>query len=202
MVGHVAELCSASLCAEMRMSFRGFVMNFGRIVGVIAAVLLVLAAAVFIFFRYAFSSEGMYRMKTAVGVDAAVPERHIVPREFRGWVILHFSVEGASPLPVEDGVLLAEYPPSGRLETSTSADDDTGFLHREYFQRTHDGLVPLSRLGDIWGEYNMRIVRDEEGATTSRSAGFFVGTMEEFRAAERPIPELELLEIPDRGPVQ
>jgi hypothetical protein len=48
----------------------------------------------------------------------------------------------------------------------------------------------------------MRIARDEEGAKMSRSAGFCVGTMEEFREAKRPIPELELLEIPDRDPDQ
>jgi hypothetical protein len=98
--------------------------------------------------------------------------------------------------------LVVEYPSSGRLETSTSAHDYKGFLHREYYRRTAEGLVPLSRMGEIWGEYNMRIAHDEEGAMMSRAAGFFVGTMEEFREAKRPIPELELLEIPDRKPDQ
>ena len=177
-------------------------MNIGRIVGVIAACLLLVGAAVYFFFRYSFTAEGMYRVKTSLGMDAAAPERHIVPVDFQGWVILHFSVEGAPQLSSDGEYLVVEYPPSGRLETSTRAHDYEGFLHREYYRRTADGLVPLSRMGEIWGEYNMRIARDEEGAMMSRSAGFFVGTMEEFREAKRPIPELELLEIPDRKPDQ
>jgi hypothetical protein len=177
-------------------------MNIGRIVGVIAAILLLVGAAVFFFFRYSFTAEGMYRVKTAMGVDAAAPERHIVPADFQGWAILHFSVEGTLPLESDGDCLVVEYPASGRLETSTPAHDDEGFLHREYFRRTAEGLVPLSRVGEIWGEYNMRIARDERGSMMSRSAGFFVGTMDEFREAKRPIPELELLEIPDRDPDQ
>ena len=177
-------------------------MNIARFVGVTAALLLLAGAAVFFFFRHSFSAEGMYRVKTSLGMDAAAPERHIVPVDFRGWAILHFSVEGTPPLQSDGDYLVVEYPLSGRHETSTPAHDVEGFLHREYFRRTPEGLVPLSRMGEIWGEYNMRIARDEEGAMMSRSAGFFVGNMEEFREAKRPIPELELLEIPDRGPDQ
>lgn len=177
-------------------------MNIARFVGVSAALLLLAGAAVFFFFRYSFSAEGMYRLKTSLGMDSAAPERHIVPADFQGWAILHFSVAGMPPLQNDGDSLVMEYPASGRLETSTPAHDDEGFLHREYFRRTPEGLVPLSRMGEIWGEYNMRIARDEEGVMMSRSAGFFVGTMEDFREAKRPIPELELLEIPDRGPDQ
>lgn len=177
-------------------------MNIARIVGVIAALALLAGAAVFFFFRYSFNAEGMYRVKTSLGMDAAAPERHIVPVDFRGWVMLHFSIEGAPQLRSDGDYLVVEYPSSGRLETSTPALDYDGFLHREYYRRTAEGLVPLSRMGEVWGEYNMRIARDEEGAMMSRSAGFFVGTMEEFREAKRPIPELELLEIPDRDPDQ
>jgi hypothetical protein len=172
-------------------------MNIGRIVGVIAAILLLIGAAVFFFFRYSFSAEGMYRVKNALGVSAAPPERHIVPGDFQGWAILHFAVEDAPPLKADGDSLVVEYPASGRLETSTPAHDDEGFLHREYFRRTPDGLVPLSRMGEIWGEYNMRTVRDEAGSMISRSAGFYVGTMEEFRQAERPLPGLELPKLSD-----
>jgi hypothetical protein len=175
-------------------------MNIGRIVGVIAALLLLAGAAVFFFFRYSFSAEGLYRVKTAMGVDAAAPERHIVPAGFQGWAVLHFSVEGAPPLKAEDDALVVEYPVSGSLETSTPAHDDAGFLHREYFRSTADGLVPLSRMGEIWGEYNMKTMEDDSGSAIGRSSGFFVGTMAEFREAEIPHPGLELLELPEGGP--
>lgn len=171
-------------------------MNLGRIVGVILAVLLVVGAAVYFFFRYSFSAEGLYRMQTAVGLDAPPPERHIVPEDFRGWAILHFGVAGAPPLQVEAQTLVAEYPPSGRLDTSTRASEDDGFLHREYYRRTADGLVPLVRTGEIWGEYNMRVVTDESGAVTLRSTGFFVGTLVEFRESERPRASMELPDLP------
>ena len=171
-------------------------MNIGRIVGVIAAILLLVGAAVFFFFRNSYSAEGLYRMKTAFGIDAAAPERHIVAEGFQGWAIVHHSVEDAPPLHVDDGALVVEYPASGRLETSTPAYDDDGFLHREYFTRRAGGLVPLSRMGEIWGEYNIRVVRDEGDGMTSRSSGFFVGTMAEFREAERPIAGMELPELP------
>jgi hypothetical protein len=174
-------------------------MNIGRVVGMIAAILLLAGAAVFFFFRYAFTAEGMYRVKTSLGIDAAAPERHIVPADFHGWAVIHFSVRGAPALDSEGETLVVEYPSSGRVETSTPAPDAEGFLHREYYRHTPEGLVPLSRMGEIWGEYNMRNVGDESGPAVSRSAGFFVGTMEEFREAEGPIPELERLELPDRA---
>ncbi len=173
-------------------------MNLGRIVGVILAVLLLVGAAVFFFFRYSFTAEGLYRVQTAVGIDAAHPERHIVPEGFRGWAILHYGIEGAAPLPVENETLIVEYPPSGLLETSTPGPDDAGFFHREHFKRTAGGLEPLTRTGDIWGEYNMVSTIDDEGKETGRSTGFFVGTLTEFQKTERPraFPELPTLPPP------
>jgi hypothetical protein len=164
-------------------------MTIGRLVGTIAAVLLVAGAGGVALFRYSWSAEALYRVQTALGIDAAAPERHIVPPGFRGWAILHTSVEGAPPLESDDGALVAEYPTSGRLETSTAAHDDEGFLHREYFRQTDDGLVPLTRMAEVWGEYNMRVVFDEQRAVIARSSGFFVGSLAEFREAERPRAE-------------
>ena len=92
--------------------------------------------------------------------------------------------------------LVIEYPPSGRLATSTPSPDDAGYLHREYYRRTSDGLVPLTRTREIWGEYNMRLVTGEQGQVALRSTGFFVGTLSEFRAAERPHAIQELPELP------
>ena len=160
--------------------------NLGRLVGVIAAVLLVIGAAVFLFFRLPFASEGVYRVKTAVGLDAATPERHIVPEGFHGWTVVHYGVEGAPPLREDDGAVIVEYPADGRLETSTPAPDEWSLFARGYYRRTVSGLVPLSRVGDIWGEYSHIVVGDDPVTIVSRSSGFFVGTMTEFLATEWP----------------
>jgi hypothetical protein len=173
-------------------------MDLGRTIGIILAVLLLIGAAVFFFFRYSFSSEGLYRVQSAIGMDAVPPERHVVPEGFRGWAVMHYGVDAAEPLRDDNGTLVVEYDASGSLETSTPAHQDQGFLHREYYERTPDGLRLLRRTGEIWGEYNMRIATDDGGVITGRSTGFFVGSMSEFRESERPRPGPELPELPSR----
>jgi len=160
--------------------------NIGRLLAVILAVVLAVGAAVFLFFRSSIASEGVYRVATAVGLDSARPERHIVPEGFHGWAVVHFAVEGAPPLREEDGALILEYPATGRLETSTPAPEGEGFLQRGYYRQTADGLAPLSRVGEIWGQYSHRNFRDLFGAGSGRSSGFFVGTLKEFRATDWP----------------
>lgn len=161
--------------------------TLARLIAVTVGLLLVVGAAVFLFLRSPVASDGLYRMATAVGVDAAPPERHVVPEDFRGWVVVHFAVEGAPPLREEDGALIIEYPASGRLDTSTPAPEGEGLLQRGYYRITPDGLVPLSRATDIWGEFSHHNFHDEGSAESGRSAGFFVGTMSEFRATEWPV---------------
>ncbi|MFC2144522.1 DUF6843 domain-containing protein [Acidobacteriota bacterium] len=172
--------------------------NIGRLIGVIAAVVLVVGAAVFLFFRSSISSEGLYRMKTAVGLDAATTERHVVPEDFKGWVVVYYAVDGAPPLREQDGAVILDYPTTGRLDTSTPAPEDEGFLHRGYYRRTASGLAPLSRVGDIWGEFSHRAFEDDDaasihqklqdggGGSIRRSTGFFVGSMTEFLATDWP----------------
>ena len=80
--------------------------TIARVIAVIAALLLAVGAAVFLFLRSPVSSDGLYRMATAVGLDAAPPERHVVPEKFQGWVVVHFAVEGAPPLAEDDGALI------------------------------------------------------------------------------------------------
>jgi hypothetical protein len=160
--------------------------NIGRLIAVIAAALLVVGASVFLFFRSSIASEGLYRVKTAVGLDAATPERHVVPDDFKGWAVVHYAVEGAPPLREEDGAVILDYPATGRLDTSTPAPEDEGFLHRGYYRRTASGLAPLSRVGDIWGEFSHRRFLDFGSAGAGRSSGFFVGSMTEFLDTEWP----------------
>ena len=171
----------------------------GRVLAVIAGLLLILGAAVFWFFRSSMASEGVYRVANAVGLDAAAPERHIVPEGFQGWAVVHYGVEGVPRLRQEDDALIIEYPESGRLDTSTPAPDDEGFTQRGYYRQTVDGLVPLSRVGDIWGEFSHRLFEDDDAESIHQklqngevlsihhSTGFFVGTMKEFMATEWPV---------------
>lgn len=172
--------------------------HIARLVAVIAGLLLVAGAAAFLFFRSSMASEGVYRVAHAVGLDAAPPERHIVPEGFQGWAVVHYGVEGAPKLPHEDDALIVEYPASGRLDTSSPAPEHEGFIQRGYYMQTVDGLVPLSRAGDIWGEFSHRffeeddaasihqMLRDGDGGSIRRSTGFFVGAMQDFMATEWP----------------
>jgi hypothetical protein len=161
--------------------------NIGRLIAVLVGLLLVGGAAVFLFFRSSIASEGVYKIATAVGVDAAAPERHVVPEGFHGWAVVHYGVEGAPPLREEEGALIVEYPAAGRLDTSTPAPDAEGFIQRGYYTETADGLAPLSRVGDIWGEFSHLSFRFDGDMGGGRSSGFFVGTMQEFRATEWPV---------------
>jgi len=160
--------------------------QIGRLFAVIATVMLVVGAAVFLFFRSSIASEGVYRVATSVGLDTASPERHVVPEDFQGWAVVHYGVEGAPPLREDGEALIVEYPASGRLDTSAPAPDAEGFLQRGYYRATPGGLAPLSRVGDIWGEFSHRNFQDLFGADDGRSTGFFVGSMREFRATEWP----------------
>jgi hypothetical protein len=47
--------------------------------------------------------------------------------------------------------------------------------------------VPLSRVGDIWGEFSHIRFRDDGSGGVARSSGFFVGSMKEFMATEWPV---------------
>jgi hypothetical protein len=163
-------------------------MNFGRIVGTIVALVMLFAAGLFFMFRSTFATGDLQQVQTAVGIEAPRPERHIVPEGFRGWTRVDYGVEGAPPLDVEDDAAIFEYPESGHLETSTPAPDTDGLLHKHYFEQRGAELVSLSRLSQIWGEYTLRAIEDD--GSSSRSFGFFIGTIGEFRASKKPLPGL------------
>jgi hypothetical protein len=174
--------------------------NPGRIVGTIAGIVLMIGAAIFFVFRYTFTTGRLYEVQTALGVDAPLPERHIVAEGFKGWAIVDYGIEASPELDLADGVVVIEYPPAGRLETSSPAQEAEGFLNREYFERREGALVPLNRLGEIWGEYDMRIADDDTGGPLRRSSGFFVGSLAEFRSAERPSPGIDFPAVPTSEP--
>jgi hypothetical protein len=183
--------------------------TIARVIAVLVALLLALGAAAFLFLRSPASSDAIYRTATAIGLDAAPPERHVVSEDFQGWAVVHFGVDGAPPLREEDGTLVIEYPASGRLETSTPAPEAGGFIQRGYYRQSPHGLMPLSRATEIWGEFShiahpdglapaLRLdeIGDQAGGISPElgadlevlhSTGFFVGSMTEFRATEWPV---------------
>ena len=161
--------------------------SIGRLLAVIVAVALVIGAAVFLFFQSPIAPEGLYRVQKAVGMEATVPERHIVPAGFQGWAVVHYGVKGAPPLREDHDAVILEYPSSGRLDTSTPPPADLGLIQRGYYSRTADGIAPIARLGNIWGDYSQRNGGSDGNTQISYSAGFFVGTMQDFLATKGPV---------------
>ncbi len=161
-------------------------LNPSRIITTIAVVVLVVGAALFYFFRTTLTSEGLYNVQQAIGMNPSPPERHIVAEGFNGWAVLQYGVEGAPELVTADNVIVIEYPPSGRLQTSTPPADNNGLLHKGYYEKHGDSVVPLERLSSIWGEYTLTRMIDDEGEVHGRSVGFFVGSLSEFRDNPRP----------------
>ena len=172
--------------------------KIGRVVAAAAVTVVVAGAVVFFHFRYTFSAERLYQVQTSLGIDAPEPVRHILPAGFQGWASISYGIEETPPLESIDGVLIAEYPLSGQIETSTEAAKNDAFLNHEYFERTGGKLTPLNRLGQIWGEYHMRLGSNEHDQEFRRTSGFFVGSMAEFRATDRPTPGRELRKRPRR----
>jgi hypothetical protein len=122
-----------------------------------------------------------------------LPERHLVPEGYRGWIVVKYAVAGKEELPLEGGVLVYRYPESGVLETSSPW--NPGIKKTEYLSTGASGLRGLSTLGPdrtIWAKYELSHVVEEGGQEerTDRQSGFFVGTREEYGEAKRLAPHL------------
>ena len=57
---------------------------------------------------------------------ARMPQTHLVPDGYTGWVSVAYGVEGAPPLPVEDGYHVFRYDAQGELETSSEYEEGWG----------------------------------------------------------------------------
>ena len=85
-----------------------------------------------------------------------IPQTHLVPDGYAGWVSVSYGVDGAPPLPVEDGHRVFRYDEQGSLETSSMYDEGWGV--DDYFS-VSGGTRRLLRQrlpgmeGEIWGAY-------------------------------------------------
>jgi len=123
--------------------------------------------------------------------EARSSQVHLIPEGFKGWAEVSYGVEGAPPLPFEDGHLIFRYGTDGKLETSTEFQE--GWAIDNYFYVDGETRTPLSQLppgfdGQIWHAYsssNMIIQTGDQEVRTGATTGFFVGTEEEHRDAQK-----------------
>jgi hypothetical protein len=113
------------------------------------------------------------------------PCRYLIPEGYVGWVLIELDVEGARPPRQEDGHLIFEIPPSGRL--AIPGEVEYGWARDEYFYVDKQGALeelPQTGWGGgglIWGGGIGSVL--EEGRPELKYENFFVGSEEEFRRA-------------------
>lgn len=112
-----------------------------------------------------------------------------MPDGYRGWVSVDYDVDGAPPLPIEDGHRVFRYGEDGRLETSSGYEEGWGVDDYFYFDGSTRQLLrqrPVGMEGEIWGSYtrsDLVMIVGNEVTRKGVSTGFFVGTEEEWRAS-------------------
>jgi hypothetical protein len=115
---------------------------------------------------------------------------HLIPEGFVGWAEARYGVEGAPPLPLEDGHLVFRYGPDGKLQTSTEFQE--GWAVDQYYYVDGEQRTPLSQLtpgfdGRIWHAYdsfNTVIRSNDQVVRLGARTGFFVGTEEQYNNAD------------------
>jgi hypothetical protein len=134
-------------------------------------------------------------MFVGVGIalrSARKSQVHLIPDGYTGWVSVAYGVKGAPPLSVEDGHQVLRYDDEGKLETSTPFEE--GWSVDAFYYDRGDTRQPLRQLppgfdGRIWGSYtSSTFVRRVQGKLVRQgvSAGFFVGTEQEYLASRGP----------------
>jgi hypothetical protein len=122
-------------------------------------------------------------------IPQGIPEKHLIPEDFVGWTEVRWEIPEAPPLPREEGYLVFRYSGTGRLETSSSPNEE-GLAVDLYFYVRGEGLekLPSVEIGAdrrIWGnQKSFRIVRtDGELVEKDMRSRFFVGTEEQYKDA-------------------
>jgi hypothetical protein len=135
------------------------------------------------------------------------PWKTLIPKGYVGWINIHYGVEYAPPLTIEDGFIILKVPPNGELKTSSF----TGYFHgsdemdrakrseAEVYEYSGDSLTPFApidtpkrkgRGGDTSPSTIRENVRtilrigrmpsDESDGSYPESYHFFVGTAQQW----------------------
>lgn len=107
------------------------------------------------------------------------PSRYLIPEGYVGWVRIDFNINGAPPLPIEDGYFLFKFPASGRIQTSS--DMEYGWANDEHHYYSGDTRTPLNESG--WGGGGMIWAGFNGGKQGEKEVYqfFFVGTEKELK---------------------
>jgi hypothetical protein len=111
----------------------------------------------------------------------ATPGTYLIPEGYIGWVRVDYNLENASSLPIENGRQLYRFPPSGRLQTSSTLEYTRG-RDVAYFYSSNDSRLPLKSTdrgggGMIWGEFKNSMACSR-GETQECYEYIFVGSEE------------------------
>ena len=136
------------------------------------------------FFRIVVAMSACIACVSVFGADIGSTRpavRYLIPDGYVGWLRIDYAVSDARamqyglphvlPLPVENGVVVAEFPPSGYLVTSSRMED--GWAKDEYFYSANGVRKPLSQAHDtgmVW-----------EKANGSNYTFFFIGSNADYR---------------------
>jgi hypothetical protein len=129
-------------------------------------------------------AEAVDGLRTEFGLSVGLDERHVIPSDRRGWLVVQFGVAGAPALERDGGRLVFHHPESGALVTSSPW--NPGLKTREFRQGDGEGAVSLPKYGPdarIWGEADITVREHKDEDATERRCGFFVGTEEEYLQA-------------------
>jgi hypothetical protein len=119
---------------------------------------------------------------TACQEEHRRPSRYLIPEGYVGWVRIEFNVEGAPPVPIEEGHYLFKFLPSGLIRTSSNI--EFGWATDEFYYYNGDNRRQIKETG--WGKGGMiwgpatgskEIPKQEP----TRYEQFFVGTEEQFK---------------------
>lgn len=116
--------------------------------------------------------------------EAGVPEKHLIPDGYRGWIIVEHNVSGRASLPVEDGVKVFRYSEAGELHTSSRW--KPGIKEKTFLFESRSGPKKIPHAGparQIWGSIDVTIRDTKDGPIVARRSCYFVGTKKEYQEA-------------------